>query len=148
MKTILLVEDNSDDEELARQAFRRSKLSGQLVVARDGREALEILLESEATPRPDLVLLDINLPCLSGLEVLRRLRADARTRTLPVVLLTSSREARDIIEGYEYGCNSYVRKPVDFMKFVEMLRLLDHYWLRLNETPLDGARDAQSRPAS
>jgi two-component system response regulator len=146
MKTILLVEDNSDDEELARQAFRRSKLSGQLVVARDGREALEIVLE--ATPRPDLVLLDINLPCLSGLEVLRRLRADARTRTLPVVLLTSSREARDIIEGYEYGCNSYVRKPVDFMKFVEMLRLLDHYWLRLNETPLDGARDAQPRPSS
>lgn len=135
MKTILLVEDNSDDEELARQAFRRSGLSGQLVVARDGREALEILLESEAALRPDLVLLDINLPCLSGLEVLRRLRADARTRTLPVVLLTSSREARDIVEGYEYGCNSYVRKPVDFVKFVEMLRLLDYYWLRLNETP-------------
>jgi two-component system response regulator len=133
MKTILLVEDNSDDEELARQAFRRSKLSGQLVVARDGREALAILLESEAAPRPDLVLLDINLPCLSGLEVLRRLRADART--LPVVLLTSSREARDIVEGYDCGCNSYVRKPVDFVKFVEMLRLLDHYWLRLNETP-------------
>jgi two-component system response regulator len=134
MPTILLVEDNPDDEELTRIAFEESNLANQLVVARDGVEALEYLLDSQR-PLPQMVLLDLKLPKLNGLEVLRRLRADERTRFLPVVILTSSDEERDLFDSYGLGANSYVRKPVDFAQFVESVRQLGLYWLVLNRTP-------------
>ena len=134
MATILLVEDNPDDEELTRIAFEESNLANQLVVARDGVEALEYLLDSKR-PLPQLVLLDLKLPKLNGLEVLRRLRADDRTKFLPVVILTSSDEERDLFDSYGLGANSYVRKPVDFAQFVDSVRQLGLYWLVLNRTP-------------
>lgn len=139
-KTILLVEDNADDEVLTLRALRKNNIHNPVVVARDGAEALDYLLgargETEAeTALPTVVLLDLKLPKIDGLEVLRRIRADERTRLLPVVILTSSREELDLINGYRLGANSYVRKPVDFVQFVEATRQLGLYWLVLNEPP-------------
>lgn len=132
---ILLVEDNEDDIELTRRAFARSHVANTMHVVRDGAEAIERLLGKDGAPLPALVLLDLKLPKLDGLEVLRRLRADERTRLLPVVILTSSREERDVIEGYRLGANSYVRKPVDFAAFQVAVEQLGLYWLVLNEKP-------------
>ena len=131
LSTILLVEDNPDDEELTRIAFEESNLVNQLAVVRDGVEALDYLLDSKH-PLPQMVLLDLKLPKLNGLEVLRRLRADERTKFLPIVILTSSDEERDLLDSYGLGANSYVRKPVDFAQFVDSVRQLGLYWLVLN----------------
>lgn len=139
--TILLVEDDADTEALTLRALRRGGVPHSLVVARDGVEALDYLfgtgLHAGRDPAvlPSVVLLDLKLPRLDGLEVLRRIRAEERTRFLPVVILTSSDEERDRIEGYRYGANSYVRKPVDYDQFVEAIRQLGLYWLLLNEPP-------------
>jgi len=135
---ILLVEDNADDEELTRRAFAKHKLQNELVVAHDGQEALDYLFTNAR--QPHLVLLDLKLPRVDGLEVLRRLRADDRTRFVPVVVLTSSTEERDLIASYELGVNSYVRKPVDFTEFAEAARQLGLYWLLLNQAPPETAR--------
>ncbi len=143
-KVILLVEDNPDDEALTLRALKKNDIQNQVVVARDGAEALDYLFgtgeRKERGPgvTPQLVLLDLKLPRVDGLEVLRRIRADERTRLLPVVILTSSKEQRDLVEGYGRGANSYIRKPVDFGQFVEAVRQLGLYWLVLNETPLAG----------
>jgi two-component system, response regulator len=134
-KVILLVEDNPDDEALMRRAFRQSKLANQIEVARDGAEALAQLLGPERRPLPTLVILDLKLPKVDGLEVLRQVRAAERTRTLPVVVLTSSREEQDLIESYRLGANSYVRKPVDFVQFAAAVEALGLYWLVVNEPP-------------
>jgi len=138
---ILLVEDNPDDRELTLRAFQRQKIANNIETVRDGAEALEYLFghgadgDPSAHPRPQVVLLDLKLPKVDGLEVLRRIRADERTRYLPVVILTSSNEERDLVEGYRLGANSYVRKPVDFAEFLEAARQLGLYWLLLNESP-------------
>jgi two-component system, response regulator len=134
-KTILLVEDNPDDEALMLRAFQRSRLANRIEVVRDGAEALAYLVGPAARPLPTLVLLDLKLPKVDGLEVLRRLRADERTRTQPVVVLTSSREEQDLVESYRLGANSYVRKPVDFVQFAEAVQTLGLYWLVVNESP-------------
>ena len=132
-KNILLVEDNPDDEQLTLRAMRLSEVPNVIRVARDGVEAIEALLgDSNPQPLPDLVLLDLKLPKLSGLEVLGRIRANPATRTLPVVVLTSSDEDRDIVESYNLGANSYIRKPVDFDEFIEAVHQLGLYWLRMN----------------
>ena len=142
-KYILLVEDNPDDEELTLLALKKNNIMNDVVVARDGVEAIEHLFgeESEAAPRPrrlpTLILLDLKLPKMDGLEVLERIRQSERTRYLPVVVLTSSKDDRDILSSYSRGCNSYVRKPVDFSEFIEATRQLGLYWLLLNETPPD-----------
>lgn len=128
---ILLVEDNPDDETLTRRALAKNNIQNEVRVARDGAEALQLL----ETITPELVLLDLKLPKVDGLEVLRRIRADERTRLLPVVILTSSKEERDLISGYGLGANSYIRKPVDFAQFVEAVRQLGLYWLVLNQSP-------------
>lgn len=139
--TILLVEDNPDDVDLTLRAFERSRVRNEVIVTRDGAEALDYLFSTgayasrPAGEMPEVVLLDLNLPRLHGLEVLKRLRADDRTRLLPVVVLTSSREDQDIIRSYDLGANSYVRKPVDFAQFIEAARQLGLYWLVLNERP-------------
>jgi CheY-like chemotaxis protein len=130
---ILLVEDNPDDEALTRRALQRNHIKNELVVARDGQEALDYLLGGGRLPH--LILLDLKLPKIDGLEVLRRLRAAERTRLLPVVVLTSSNEERDLVSSYSLGANSYVRKPVDFNEFTEAARQLGLYWLLLNEPP-------------
>lgn len=138
---IFLVEDNPDDEALTLRALRKNKITNEVVVARDGAEALALFFGpgknpgGDGHPLPQMVLLDLKLPKVDGLEVLRRLRADPRTRLLPVVILTSSREEKDLVEGYGLGANSYVRKPVDFARFVEAVRELGLYWLLLNESP-------------
>jgi two-component system response regulator len=134
-KVILLVEDNPRDETLTLRALRKSNIVNDIVVARDGAEALDLLLGASdgAEALPQLVLLDLKLPKIDGLEVLRRLRADARTRRLPVVVFTSSNEEEDLIRSYDLGANSYVRKPVDFDQFLEATRQLGMYWLVLNE---------------
>ena len=139
-KTILLVEDNPKDEALTLRALKRQTIQNSVVVARDGVEALEYLLGGSNETKvmaalPELVLLDLKLPKLDGLEVLRRIRSSERTRLLPVVILTSSAEERDILEGYRLGTNSYVRKPVDFVEFTEAVRQLGLYWLLLNQPP-------------
>lgn len=139
--TILLVEDNPNDELLTLRAFQKNNIGNQIIVVRDGEEALDFLFGTGAyadrDPRqlPHVILLDLKLPKVDGLEVLRRIRADERTRRLPVVILTSSNEERDLMAGYEGGANSYVRKPVDFTQFVEAARQLGLYWLMLNEGP-------------
>jgi CheY-like chemotaxis protein len=138
---ILLVEDNPSDVRLTRRALEQSHITNPLVVAEDGREALDYLFAlgahagRDAAELPRLILLDLKLPRVDGLEVLRQLRANERTRRLPVVILTSSQEQQDIIAGYELGANSYVRKPVDFAQFVEAVRILGLFWLLLNEPP-------------
>jgi two-component system response regulator len=138
---IMLVEDNPDDEALTLRAFKRSNILNEVVVVRDGAEALDYLFATGAyadrdmSVMPQLILLDLKLPKVDGLEVLERIRADERTRLVPVVLLTSSREEQDLIEGYNLGANSYIRKPVDFVQFAEMIRNVGMYWLVLNESP-------------
>jgi two-component system, response regulator len=140
-KTILLVEDNPDDVALTLRAFKRSHLMNPLAVARDGVEALDFLFARGAhagrsgSPLPTLVILDLKLPRLDGLGVLKALRADARTALLPTVILTSSKEEQDVVSGYSFGANSYVRKPVDFVEFVEAVKVLGLYWLALNQIP-------------
>ena len=138
-KVILLVEDHPDDEELTMRALAKNNILNQVVVARDGVQALEYLLGTGAhagrdtTVMPQLILLDLKLPKIDGLEVLRRLRADERTRFLPIVILTSSKEEQDLIKSYKLGANSYVRKPVDFIEFTKAVQQLGLYWLILNE---------------
>ena len=132
-KYILLVEDNADDEVLTLRALKKHNIGNEVVVARDGAEALDYL--GKADFLPELVLLDLKLPKVDGLEVLKRLRTAERTQLLPIVILTSSREESDIVAGYRLGANSYVRKPVDFEHFLEAVRQLGLYWLVLNEPP-------------
>jgi two-component system, response regulator len=132
--SILLVEDNPDDEELTRLAFQASRLLNQVVVARDGQEALDYLFDA-AGDLPNLVLLDLKLPKVDGLEVLKRIREHPRTQLLQVVMLTTSKEESDLINSYQLGCNSYIRKPVVFTEFIEAVRQLGMYWLVLNEPP-------------
>jgi len=140
-KTILLVEDNPDDVTLTLRALKKNKLMNEVVVARDGVEALDFLFcegqyaGNSQEHMPELILLDLKLPKVDGLEVLKRIRTEERTRLLPVVILTSSNEQSDIISGYELGVNSYIRKPVDFEQFIEAVRQLGRYWLVLNQTP-------------
>jgi CheY-like chemotaxis protein len=131
---IALVEDQPDDEVLTLRALKKNGIANEIVVLRDGVEALEFLLDP-AKPLPQVVLLDLKLPRVDGLEVLRRIRSEPRTQVLPVVILTSSNEERDLIEGYRLGANSYVRKPVDFNQFTEAVRQLGLYWLVLNQIP-------------
>jgi two-component system response regulator len=139
-KMILLVEDNPDDEALTLRALKKNNIKNEVVVVHDGAEALDWLFARgshagrDASVLPQVVLLDLNLPKVSGLEVLEALRSDPRTKRLPVVLLTSSKEEQDVIAGYDLGANSYVRKPVDFAAFTEAMRHLGMYWLVLNET--------------
>jgi len=140
-KRILLVEDNPSDIELTKRAFEKSRLLNQLVVAEDGEEALSYLLNSgnpRAVALPALILLDLKLPKLPGLEVLRRIRSDSRTSRIPVVILTTSREEPDVVSAYNLGANSYIRKPVDFKQFVEAIENVGSYWLVLNEPPPSG----------
>jgi two-component system response regulator len=140
-KTILLVEDNPDDVELTLRAFQRNHIGNEVIVASDGEEALDYLFatgkfkDRDPDAQPTVVLLDLKLPKVMGLDVLERIRADERTRRLPVVVLTSSDEDRDISTSYDRGANSFVRKPVDFAQFMDAARALGHYWLVLNEPP-------------
>ena len=138
---ILLVEDNEVDEELTLRALEQNNIKNEVVVARNGVEALDYLWGTgtyagrDTSQMPHVILLDLKLPKIDGLEVLKRMRSDERTRLLPVVILTSSREQQDMVESYSLGANSYVRKPVDFDQFVEAIRQLGLYWLVLNEPP-------------
>ena len=140
-RTILLVEDNPDDVQLTLRAFKKNNILNEVVVVSDGAMALEYLFGTgtyagrDLARMPSVVLLDLKLPKVDGLEVLRRLRADERTRLLPVVILTSSKEEQDLINGYKLGANSYIRKPVDFNQFMEAARQLGMYWLVMNEPP-------------
>jgi two-component system response regulator len=140
-RIILLVEDNPNDVELTARAFERSHLANEIVVACDGEEAINYLFATgrhagrDTNVMPEVVLLDLNLPKIDGLGVLRRMRADERTRRLPVVIMTSSNEERDIISSYDLGANSFVRKPVDFGQFVGAAKHLELYWLVMNEPP-------------
>ena len=136
---IVLVEDNPDDEALTLRAFKKNNIRNEVVVLRDGAEALAYLLpgDGDGRPRPALVLLDLNLPKIGGLEVLRRMRADEQTRLIPVVVLTSSKLEEDILDSYRNGANAYVRKPVNFADFAEAVRALGVFWMLLNE-PVPG----------
>ena len=129
---IVLIEDNPDDEALTLRALKKNGIANEVVVLRDGAEALDFFTKPDA-PSPHLVLLDLKLPRIDGLELLRRLRDDARTSMLPIVVLTSSNEERDLVESYRLGANSYIRKPVDFDQFTEAVRQLGLYWLVLNQ---------------
>lgn len=140
-KMILIVEDNPDDEALAIRALRRNKIINEIVVAHDGVEALDYLFGTgvyagrNISTKPSVILLDLKLPRVDGIEVLRRLRGDERTKLLPVVILTTSSEEQDMLNSYHLGCNSYIRKPVDFIQFTEAIRQLGMYWLLMNEPP-------------
>jgi CheY-like chemotaxis protein len=140
-KTILLVEDNPDDEALTIRALRKAHVSNEVVVARDGAEALDYLFAEGAyqgrdtSIQPQIVLLDLKLPKIDGLQVLERIRRDKRTELIPVVILTTSKEEKDLISGYSLGANSYVAKPVDFVEFTEAVKSLGMYWLLINERP-------------
>ena len=140
-KIILLVEDNPDDAKLTLRAFQRSNMANPVVVVRDGVEALDFLFargayaERAGKPLPTLIILDLKLPRLDGLGVLRAVRGDERTKLIPVVVLTSSKEEQDLIHSYALGANSYVRKPVDFSEFLEAARVLGIYWLMMNQPP-------------
>jgi two-component system response regulator len=140
-ESILLVEDNPDDVELTMRAFRKNNIANRVVVAHDGVEALDYLFGTgpyssrDTHDMPRLILLDLKLPKLDGLQVLERLRSDERTKLTPVVILTSSKEEHDLIKGYRTGANSYVRKPVDFNQFVDAVRHIGLYWLLINELP-------------
>ncbi len=139
-KVILLVEDNPDDEALTLRAFAKNNIGNRIVIARDGAEALDWLFKrgqhaERSEPEPQIVLLDLKLPKVDGLEVLRQMRDDPRTQLMPVVILTSSKEESDVLRGYELRANSYIRKPVDFARFVEAVREIGMYWLVLNEPP-------------
>ena len=139
---ILLVEDNKDDVELTLHALRKENLANHIHVARDGEEALEFLFgkgpgaERSVEVLPKMILLDLKLPKVDGMEVLRRLKADPRTKTIPVVILTSSREERDLIQGYGLGANSYIQKPVDFDQFRNTVKSIGFYWLLINLAPV------------
>jgi two-component system response regulator len=143
-RIILLVEDNPDDEALTLRALKKNNILNEVIVARDGIEALDYLFANGAytgrdvSDSPQVILLDLKLPKVDGLEVLRQLRADERTRLFPVVILTTSNEDRDILSSYEIGANSYIRKPVDFEQFMEAVRQLGLYWLVLNMAPPRG----------
>lgn len=140
-QVILLVEDNPDDEALTLRALKKNNITNEVVVARDGAEALDYFFGTgrfagrDTSETPQVTLLDLKLPKVDGLEVLRRLRADPRTKLAPIVILTSSNEEQDRLKGYDWGANSYVRKPVDFDQFMEAVRQLGLYWLLLNERP-------------
>jgi CheY-like chemotaxis protein len=140
-KVILLVEDNPDDEALAIRALKRHHVGNTIVVAHDGVEALDYLFGTglyagrDVSLKPSVVLLDLKLPRVDGLEVLRRVREDDRTKLLPIVVLTTSSEEQDLLDSYSLGCNSYIRKPVDFIQFSEAIRQLGMYWLLMNEAP-------------
>jgi CheY-like chemotaxis protein len=140
-KVILLVEDNPDDETLTTRALTKNNIANQIVVAHDGVEALDYLFgtgvyaDRDTSLQPALILLDLKLPKVDGFEVLRRLRVDARTRLLPVVILTSSIEEQDLVTGYGLGANSYVRKPIDFQQFLTAVQQIGLYWLAVNEGP-------------
>jgi two-component system, response regulator len=144
-KIILLVEDNPDDAKLTLRAFKQSNIANPIAVARDGIEALDFLFARSAysqragKPLPTLVVLDLKLPRLDGLGVLKAIRADARTKLIPVVILTSSKEEQDLVSGYSLGANSYVRKPVDFAEFLEAAKHLGIYWLMMNQSPPERA---------
>ena len=148
---ILLVEDNPDHEMLAMRALKRNGIANEVVVARDGAEALEFLFatgayaERDASVMPQVILLDLKLPKVDGLEVLRTIRGDDRTSLLPVVVLTSSDEEKDMVQSYRLGVNSYIRKPVAFEDFLEATRQLKMYWLVLNQPPPNGAGEKQDR---
>ncbi|MBI2518509.1 MAG: response regulator [Opitutae bacterium] len=150
-KIILLVEDNPDDVKLALHAFKKCNIANQVVVVGDGVEALDYLFGTGAhagrdtSVQPSLVLLDLKLPKLDGKEVLRRMRADPRTKLQPVVILTSSKEEQDVTRCYDLGANSYIRKPIDFDQFIEAVRQLGLYWLLLNEPPPEGKESCQPR---
>ena len=143
-KTILLVEDNPDDEVLALRALKKNHLLDEVIVAHDGVEALDYLFCTgtyayrDTTIMPQLILLDLKLPKMDGLEVLQQIRADERTKLLPVVILTSSNEEKDLFDSYNFGANSYIRKPVDFTQFTQAIQQLKSYWLVLNESPPNG----------
>ena len=143
-KVILLAEDNPADQKMTVRALRQHNVVNEIIVVRNGVEALDYLFGTgdyagrDVTQLPSLVLLDIKMPKMDGLEVLRRLRADERTKMLPVVILTSSKEEQDLIDGYRFGCNSYIRKPVDFDQFAHAVQQLKLYWLVLNEPPPGG----------
>jgi two-component system response regulator len=140
-KMILLVEDNPDDEMLTLRAMRKNNVANEIIVARDGAEALDFIFAKgeyksrDIHDKPQLILLDLNLPKIGGLEVLKQIREDPGTALLPVVVLTSSKEEKDLVESYRLGANSYIRKPVDFSQFTEAVRQLGLYWLVLNEVP-------------
>jgi len=136
-KVILLVEDNPDDEALTLRALKKNNIMNQVVVARDGEEALNYLLGPDSSNNlpPQVILLDLKLPKLDGLEVLRRIRANERTKFLPVIVLTSSSEEQDLLNSYDSGANSYIRKPVDFTQFISAVQQLGLYWLVLNQFP-------------
>ncbi|MBL8992553.1 MAG: response regulator [Spirochaetia bacterium] len=137
VRTLLLVEDNPNDELLTLRALKKNNILNPVVVARDGVAALEVLFPSDgSTPTyPSLILLDLKIPKINGLEVLKRIRSDARTKLLPVVILTSSIEEKDLVEGYSLGVNSYIRKPVEFDRFIQAVSQLGVYWLSTNELP-------------
>lgn len=140
-RVILLVEDNPDDEALTIRALKRHQIGNELVVAHDGVEALDYLFgsgryaERDLSIKPTVVLLDLKLPRIDGIEVLRRIRENESTKLLPVVVLTTSSEEQDMLDSYSSGCNSYIRKPVDFLQFSEAIRQLGMYWLLMNEPP-------------
>ena len=140
-RVILLVEDNLDDEKLTLRAMKKNNIVNDIIIARDGAEALEYIFAKgkyegrDILDRPQVILLDLNLPKIGGLEVLRQIRKDPRTALYPVVILTSSTEEKDLVESYRLGANSYIRKPVDFLQFTEAVRQLGLYWLVLNEIP-------------
>ncbi|MBP2662701.1 MAG: response regulator receiver protein [Firmicutes bacterium] len=136
-KIILLVEDNPDDEALTLRALKKNNILNQVVIAHDGVEAVNYLLgpDSANNPVPQIILLDLKLPKMNGLEVLKCLRSDERTKLLPVIILTSSREEQDLLNSYDLGANSYIRKPVDFNQFIAAVQQLGLYWLVLNEIP-------------
>jgi len=140
-ETILLVEDNPDDIELLMRALRKNNIANDITITHDGAEALDYLFatgqfaDRDANETPRIILLDLKLPKLNGLQVLERIRADERTALTPVIILTSSKEEQDLISGYKSGANSYVRKPVDFNEFVDAVRQIGLYWLLINETP-------------
>ena len=140
-KKILLVEDNPDDIELTLRAFRKSNIMNEIIVKRDGAEALDFFFGKDGVAvknyndLPILTLLDLKFPKIDGLDVLKKIRSDKRTKLIPVVILTSSKEQCDLLSGYELGCNSYIRKPVDFNQFTETVKQLGFYWLLINESP-------------
>jgi two-component system, response regulator len=150
---ILLVEDSPEDVELTIRALRRHQLANDIQVAEDGAEALDFLFcrgvyEGRPSQYPKLVLLDLKLPKLSGMEVLRAIRADERTKAIPVVVLTSSKEERDLVEGYKLGVNAYAQKPVDFEQFSETVRQIGMFWMLVNQAPRRGSPMAGTAPAA